>query len=94
MRALQVPIVALLAIFTAGALLAQAQPGGAAAPPAPQQLTAEMKQDSDALRALAATTPALPLERVEIKITPPHVLGDVSATAVDRQGNIYIFHRP
>jgi hypothetical protein len=49
-----------------------------------------MKADADALRARAVRTPALPLERVAITINPPQMLGDVSAAAVDKQGNIYI----
>jgi outer membrane protein assembly factor BamB len=85
---------ALLASFAAGAGLAQTPSAIGGAPPPAQQLTPEMKADSDALRALAARTPALPLERVEITINPPHRLGDVSATAIDKQGRIYIFHRP
>jgi outer membrane protein assembly factor BamB len=92
----QSPIVAavLFASLASGAGFVQAPPAMTGAPPPPQQLTPEMKADSDALRAIAARTPALPLERVEIKLDPPQILGDVSATAVDKQGNIYIFHRP
>jgi hypothetical protein len=44
------------------------------------------------LSARAVRTPALPLERVAITINPPQMLGDVAATAVDKQGNVYIFH--
>ncbi len=83
-----------LALLAGFAVYVQAAPAIPAAPPSPQQLTAEMKADSDDLRALAARTPRLPFERVEIKINPPQILGDVSATAVDTHGNIYIFHRP
>ena len=80
---------ALLAGF-AGASTARAVP----APPAPQQMTPELKKDSDGLRALAAFTPVLPLERAEITVKPPQALGDVSAITVDRTGNVYVFHRP
>ncbi len=94
MHRLQVTGVALLASITAGAGFAQAPTSVTGAPAPSQQLTPEMKADSDALRALAAATPPLKFERVEIPINPPRILGDVSATAVDRQGNVYIFHRP
>lgn len=94
MRRSRFMTLALVASLAAGATLARAAQATTPAPPPPQQLTPEAKADSEALRALAARTPLLPLQRVEIKIDPPQVLGDVSATTVDRQGRIYIFHRP
>ncbi len=62
----------------------------------PQQprVSPAVKADSDGLRALAAKTPVLPLERVELTINPPKLLGDVSAMTIDKHGNIYIFQRP
>jgi outer membrane protein assembly factor BamB len=74
----------LFAALAAGPAFAQAAP----------KLSPEAKADSDGLRSIAAETPALPLERVEIKLTPPTLLGDISAMTTDKQGNIYIFHRP
>lgn len=81
-----------LALLTS---LAAAPAFGQAAAPAPRRPESPaMKADSDGLRALAAKTPVLPFDRVEIAIHPPKRLGDISAMTVDRQGNIYIFQRP
>lgn len=88
------PIPTLLTLALAASLVAPLANAGQTPAPAPQTLTPEMQKDSDALRALAARTPPLPLERVEITIAPPVLLGDISATTVDGQGNIYVFHRP
>ncbi len=57
-------------------------------------LTRETNAESEALRALAARTPELPFEPVEVKITPALRLGVISASAADAQGNIYVYHRP
>ena len=54
----------------------------------------EKNADSEALRALAARTPALPFESVTVKITPAQRLGAISASAADAHGNIYVYHRP
>jgi outer membrane protein assembly factor BamB len=61
---------------------------------APPPLSPEAKADSDALRALAKATPLLPMKRVVLTINPPVTLGLVSAVTADKQGNIYILHRP
>jgi hypothetical protein len=60
----------------------------------PPQLTPEQKADTEALRALVKAVPLLPVEQVEVKINPPMTLEGYSAVAGDRQGNIYIVHRP
>src|SRR5262249_16673787 len=54
MRTSRFMTAAVLASFAAGAAFAQAAPAITAALPPSQQLTPEMKADSDALRALAA----------------------------------------
>jgi outer membrane protein assembly factor BamB len=93
MRSLRLIGVALLVAFTVAPAFGQA---ASSSRPDSQQprLSSAMKADSDGLRALAAKTPELPLERVELKITPPRLLGDISATTVDKQGHVYIFQRP
>lgn len=50
--------------------------------------------DAEALRALAARTPLLPFEAVEVKIRPAQRLGVISAGVADGHGNIYVYHRP
>ncbi len=50
--------------------------------------------DSDRLRDLMKTVPQLPVERVEIKVNPPLTLEGISAVTADKQGNIYVIHRP
>ena len=69
-------------LLTLGTVLASAQ----------QRLTPEQKADSDALRALTKVVPLLPMERIELK--PTAKLEGISALAADKQGNIYVIHRP
>lgn len=57
-------------------------------------MTRDKSADSEALRALAAKTPVLPFDSVEVKIAPAQRLGVISASTADSQGNIYIYHRP
>lgn len=57
-------------------------------------VTQEKNAESEALRALAARTPVLPYEAIVVKITPALRLGVISASAADKQGNIYVYHRP
>ena len=83
-------VVTLLVCLTAGALAKAQTPGRET----PRQLPPEVQADSDALRALAKATPELPMERVVLKINPPMTLGLISAVTADKQGNIYILHRP
>jgi DNA-binding beta-propeller fold protein YncE len=65
----------------------------AAAPAAAQsRLSPEEQADSDRLRALIAAAPALQVERIELE--PTVTLEGISAIAADRQGNLYVIHRP
>lgn len=93
MRASRLMGVALLVGLAAAPAFGQTAPARTPGSRQPH-LSPAQKADSDGLRALAARAPALPLERVELKINPPRLLGDVSSTTVDKRGNIYIFQRP
>src|SRR5687767_11733660 len=62
--------------------------------PISRTMTQERSADSEALRALAARTSALPFDAVEVKITPAQRLGSITASAADKHGNIYVYHRP
>ncbi len=84
-------VLSMFAALAAGPALAAAP---APAQNQPRELSPEVKADSDGLRALAAATPALPMDRVELKLNPPMVLGNITAMAADKAGNIFIFHRP
>ncbi len=94
MRVLRLSAFVMLAALASGPVLAQAAaPAGKGGPP--REMSPEVKADSDAQRALAKATPALPMERVLIKITgAPFPIADISAMTQDKQGNIYLFHRP
>ncbi len=46
------------------------------------------------LRALIKTIPDLPVERIEIKVDPPMKLEGISSIAADKNGNMYVLHRP
>lgn len=59
-----------------------------------QKLSPEQKADTDALRALVKTIPDLPVERIELKLTPATTIFGISAMAGDAKGNVYIIHRP
>ena len=100
-----VMLVALAASPVSTPAFAQAAP--AAAPAANDAVTAgsrvamperklppEEQADSDGLRALAKMTPALPMEKVLLKVDAPFAIAPVSAMAQDKAGNIYLFHRP
>lgn len=50
--------------------------------------------DSDRLRDLIKAVPQLPVDRFELKLNPPLPLEGISAVAADKQGNIYVIHRP
>jgi DNA-binding beta-propeller fold protein YncE len=62
-------------------------PGG---PP----LTDEQKADNEQLREMVRALPTLPMLVEEIKITPTMTIEGISAAAGDKNGNIYIIHRP
>ncbi|MBX7200078.1 MAG: 6-bladed beta-propeller [Rhodospirillaceae bacterium] len=59
-----------------------------------QKLSPEQQADTDALRALVKTIPDLPVERIELKLTPATTIYGISAMAGDAKGNVYIIHRP
>lgn len=69
------------------ALLVALTPVPGSAQRRPQDLA-----DSDSLRALVAQVPLLDLERVELD--PDVELVGISAIQADREGNIYVIHRP
>lgn len=50
--------------------------------------------DSEHLRDLLQSVPQLRMVRVELRVSSSVVLERINAVAVDRQGNIYIIHRP
>ena len=50
--------------------------------------------DSDLLRSLTKLLPELPANRVELKASPPLSFEGISAVTTDKQGNVYVIHRP
>ena len=50
--------------------------------------------DSDLLRNLAKSLPPLSVSRVELKARPSLTFEGLSAVTTDKQGNIYVIHRP
>ena len=58
---------------------------------APQQA---QDRDSDLLRSLTRLLPELPVTRVELKASPPLTFEGISAVTTDKQGNVYVIHRP
>lgn len=50
--------------------------------------------DSALLRSLTRPLPQLPVTRVELKASPSLIFEGISAVATDKQGNIYVIHRP
>ncbi len=94
MRVLRLSAFVMLAALSSGPAFAQAAAPAAKGGPE-RQLSPEVVADSEAQRALAKATPALAMERVLIKITgAPFPIAPVSAMTQDKQGNIYLFHRP
>lgn len=57
-----------------------------------RELSPERKADTEALRAIASATPALPGRIVDVKVA--RELTGPSAVAADAKGNIYVLHRP
>ena len=51
-------------------------------------------QDSDRLRSLTKLLPLLPVDRIELKAHPSLTFEGISAVTTDKQGNIYVLHRP
>jgi peptidylamidoglycolate lyase len=70
------------------------KPSPIAGTPGGPPLTDEQKADSQALREMVKVLPTLPMEVVEVKITPTMTIESISAAAGDKNGNIYIIHRP
>ena len=50
--------------------------------------------DADSLRNLIQAVPQLPVDRFELKVHPPLLLEGISAVTADKQGNLYVLHRP
>jgi DNA-binding beta-propeller fold protein YncE len=50
--------------------------------------------DSELLRSLTKLLPELPANRVELKASPPLAFEGISAVTTDKQGNVYVIHRP
>jgi hypothetical protein len=46
------------------------------------------------LRTLLKTVPRLPVELVDLTVTPPRTFEGISAVTADQHGNIYVIHRP
>jgi DNA-binding beta-propeller fold protein YncE len=59
---------------------------------AQQPLSPVEQARSDSLRALTRAAPLLDVERIELRTSV--MLEGISAVAADRQGNIYVMHRP
>jgi DNA-binding beta-propeller fold protein YncE len=91
MRATRFFILPMLAALVSIPAPAQTRPQ---TPNATPVLSPEQRADTEALRALMKSTPLLPIERIELKLNPPMTLLGYSAAAADKQGNIYVIHRP
>src|SRR5262245_21479467 len=50
--------------------------------------------DTDRLRDLIQAVPPLPMDRVALTVHPPLPLEGISAVTADKQGNLYVLHRP
>jgi DNA-binding beta-propeller fold protein YncE len=50
--------------------------------------------DSDLLRSLTRPVQQLPVDRVELKTSPLVTFEGISAVTADKQGNLYVIHRP
>jgi DNA-binding beta-propeller fold protein YncE len=50
--------------------------------------------DADPLRDLIKAVPHLPVDRFELTVHPPLPLERISAVTADKQGNLYVLHRP
>ena len=50
--------------------------------------------DSERLRSLTKPLPRLPVNRIELKASPSLTFEGISAVTADKQGNIYVLHRP
>jgi DNA-binding beta-propeller fold protein YncE len=94
-RVTRLSILPVLCAWVLSPAPAQNQPPTANQNPSqPPSLTPEQRADTEALRALANSVPLLPVERIELKVNPPMTLEGYSAAAGDKQGKIYVIHRP
>src|SRR5215467_987183 len=83
MRRLRVSVVAMIVAFVSMPALAQNR-----------QLSPEMQADTAALRALTTTLPLLPVDQIAVQVKPARTLVRYSAVAGDKDGNLYVLHRP
>src|SRR5882672_605767 len=83
MRRLRLSITAMIVALVSMPALAQNQP-----------LSPEKKADTEVLRALTKTSPLLPVDRLALQVKPAMTLVGYSAVAGDKDGNIYVIHRP
>lgn len=88
------PILAMLAALVSSSSPAQVRAQSPNQNPTQGHLSQEQEADTEALRALAKTIPLLPVDRIELKVNPPLTLVGYSAAAADKQGNVYVIHRP
>ncbi len=95
MRSTRLFMLAVLAALASSPALAQAQaPARNPNQGQGQPLSPERKGDTEALRALTKEVPVLPTDQIELKANPPMTLVRYSAAAADKQGNVYVVHRP
>jgi hypothetical protein len=95
MRGRRLAILLVLVALVWGPALAQTQTQTPSQNPNQvPSLSPEQRADTEALRALMNSTPLLPVERIELKVNPPLTLEGYSAAAADKQGHIYVIHRP
>jgi DNA-binding beta-propeller fold protein YncE len=83
MHRLRVSVAAMIVAFVSLPALAQNRP-----------LSPEMQADTEALRALTKTIPLLPVDRIAVQVKPAMTLVRYSAVAGDKDGNLYVIHRP
>jgi DNA-binding beta-propeller fold protein YncE len=83
MRCLRVSVAAMIVAFVSLPALAQNR-----------LLSPEMQADTEALRALTKTIPLLPVDRIAVQVKPAMTLVRYSAVAGDKDGNLYVIHRP
>ena len=57
-------------------------------------LSSQEADSDNRLRALLKTVPRLPVDRVDLTVSPPLTLEGISAVTADQRGNIYLIHRP
>jgi DNA-binding beta-propeller fold protein YncE len=83
MRSLRISVAAMIVVLVSMPALAQNR-----------HLSPEMQADTVALRALTTTSPLLPVDRIALQVHPALTLVRYSAVAGDKDGNLYVLHRP